>query len=136
MEVSNRLFPTDAQMAHLHTDSETGPIYLLNLFKYKDKAEYLDGRVTELSGKQAYQLYGQPMIDVLAKYGAEVVFFSRVTGLLIGQIDELWDDFVIVKYPSRQALLDMTSSEEFKVLSVHREAGLAGQFNIETRIPE
>lgn len=39
-------------------------------------------------------------------------------------------------YPSRQALLDMTSSEEFQALSVHREGGLEGQLNIETSVPK
>ncbi|MDC5707247.1 hypothetical protein OPW41_20735 [Vibrio europaeus] len=38
--------------------------------------------------------------------------------------------------PSRQALLDMTFCEEFQALSVHREAGLEGQLNIETRVPK
>ena len=51
-------------------------------------------------------------------------------------IDELWDSMAIVKYPSRQVLLNMTSSDEFLELSIHRDAGLAGQLNIESRIPE
>ncbi|KOO13322.1 hypothetical protein AKJ18_19115, partial [Vibrio xuii] len=63
------------------------------------------------------------------------IFYSEVTGLILGQVEDLWDSFVIVRYPSRQALLEMTSSEEFLALSVHREAGLAGQLNIETKIP-
>ncbi|MGF1683829.1 hypothetical protein [Photobacterium minamisatsumaniensis] len=75
------------------------------------------------------------MLKVLETYGAEVVFYSEVTGLILGQVGELWDAFVIVKYPSRKALLEMTSSEEFKALAVHREAGLEGQLNIETKIP-
>ncbi|MGF1689372.1 hypothetical protein L4C36_22375 [Photobacterium japonica] len=75
------------------------------------------------------------MLDVLKQYGAHVVFYSEVTDLIIGHVDELWDGFVIVKYPSRQALLDMTASEAFKTLSIHREAGLAGQLNIETQVP-
>ncbi|MGY3571777.1 DUF1330 domain-containing protein [Vibrio paucivorans] len=135
MEVLNQLYPSDSQMDRLKSAPESGEIHLLNLFKFKDKAEYADGRKTNLTGKQAYELYGQPMLKVLEKYGAEVVFYSDVTGLILGQVDELWDSFVIVKYPSRQALLEMTSSEEFKALSVHREAGLAGQLNIETKVP-
>ncbi|MBW3695195.1 DUF1330 domain-containing protein [Vibrio sp. T187] len=135
MEVINHLYPSAEQMEILHTDNDDRPLQLVNLFKFKEKAEYSDGRVSTLSGKEAYNLYGQPMLEVLEKYGAEVVFFSEMTGLIIGEVDELWDSMAIVQYPSRQALLDMTSSEEFKTLSVHREAGLAGQLNIETRIP-
>ncbi len=135
MEVLNKLFPSESQVERLKSSPESGEIHLLNLFKFKDKAEYADGRETNLTGKEAYELYGQPMLKVLEKHGAEVVFYSDVTGLILGQVEELWDSFVIVKYPSRQALLEMTSSEEFLALSVHREAGLAGQLNIETKIP-
>ncbi|MGF1735639.1 DUF1330 domain-containing protein [Photobacterium satsumensis] len=135
MEVLNQLYPSDIQFERLNSEPDSGEIHLLNLFKFREKARYADGRITELTGKQAYELYGKPMLDVLDKFGAEVVFFSEITGLIIGEVDELWDAFVIVKYPSRQALLDMTSSDEFKSLSIHREAGLEGQLNIETSIP-
>ncbi|WP_162098041.1 DUF1330 domain-containing protein [Vibrio harveyi] len=135
MEVLNQLFPSENQMERLKSSPESGEIHLLNLFKFKEKAEYADGRETNLTGKEAYELYGQPMLKVLEKYGAEVVFYSEVTGLILGQVEDLWDSFVIVRYPSRQALLEMTSSDEFLALSVHREAGLAGQLNIETKIP-
>ncbi|PSW10842.1 DUF1330 domain-containing protein [Photobacterium rosenbergii] len=135
MEVLNQLYPSDSQVERLSNDPDSGEIHLLNLFRFKEKAIYPDGRETTLTGKEAYKLYGKPMLEVLDKYGAEVVFYSDITGLIIGEVDELWDAFVIVKYPSRQALLDMTSSEEFKTLSIHREAGLEGQLNIETSIP-
>ncbi len=135
MQVKNGLYPTSNQMEMLESDDDNRPLQLVNLFKFRDKAVYEDGRETSLTGEEAYNLYGQPMIAVLEKFGAEVVFFSEVTGLIIGDVDELWDSMAIVKYPSRQALLNMTSSDEFKALSVHREAGLAGQLNIETRVP-
>ncbi|MGF1694456.1 DUF1330 domain-containing protein [Vibrio lamellibrachiae] len=135
MEVLNQLYPSDSQMARLKHSPESGEIHLLNLFKFREKAEYADGRKTDLTGREAYDLYGHPMLNVLKKHGAEVVFYSEVTGLILGQVEDLWDSFVIVKYPSRQALIEMTSSEEFKALSVHREAGLSGQLNIETKAP-
>jgi len=135
MHIKNGLYPTLQQREMLASDDDTRPLQLVNLFKFKEKAIYADGRETSLTGQEAYNLYGQPMLAVLKEYGAEVVFFSEVTGLVIGELDELWDSMVIVKYPSRQALLNMTNSEAFKKLSIHREAGLAGQLNIETRIP-
>ena len=135
MDVINQLYPSESQLDRLKSSPGSGEIHLLNLFKFREKAEYADGRETNLTGREAYDLYGHPMAKVLEKYGAEVVFYSEITGLILGQVEDLWDSFVIVKYPSRQALIEMTSSEEFKALSVHREAGLAGQLNIETKIP-
>ncbi|ELB2903460.1 DUF1330 domain-containing protein [Vibrio alginolyticus] len=135
MEVLNQLYPSDSQMDRLKSSPDSGEIHLLNLFKFREKAEYADGRESTLTGREAYDLYGHPMAKILEKYGAKVVFYSEITGLILGQVEELWDSFVIVRYPSRQALVEMTSSEEFKALSVHREAGLAGQLNIETKAP-
>ncbi|GHA53430.1 DUF1330 domain-containing protein [Photobacterium aphoticum] len=135
MDVINQLYPSESQLDRLKSSPDSGEIHLLNLFKFREKAEYADGRETNLTGREAYDLYGHPMAKVLEKYGAEVVFYSEITGLILGQVEDLWDSFVIVKYPSRQALIEMTSSEEFKALSIHREAGLAGQLNIETKIP-
>lgn len=134
MDVLNQLYPSESQLKKLASSPDSGEIHLLNLFKFREKAEYADGRETALTGREAYDLYGHPMLKVLEKYGAEVVFYSEITGLILGQVEDLWDSFVIVKYPSRQALIDMTSSQEFKALSVHREAGLAGQLNIETKV--
>lgn len=135
MDVLNQLYPSDSQMDRLKNSPNSGEIHLLNLFKFREQAEYADGRESTLTGREAYDLYGQPMANILKKYGAEVVFYSEITGLILGQVDDLWDSFVIVKYPSRKALLEMTSSAEFKALSIHREAGLAGQLNIETKAP-
>ena len=135
MDVINQLYPSDKQLTRLNTEPDAGEIHLLNLFKFREQAEYSDGRTTNLSGKEAYEIYSKSMVEVLNKYSAEVVFFSDITGLIIGEVDELWDAFVIVKYPSRQALLDMVNSDEFKAFSIHREAGLEGQLNIETSIP-
>ncbi|MGR5140132.1 DUF1330 domain-containing protein [Photobacterium sp. DNB23_23_1] len=135
MEVINQLTPSDKQIERLGNEPDSGEIHLLNLFKFREKAVYPDGRKTTLTGKEAYELCGNSMLGVLDKHGAEVVFFSEITGLIIGEVDELWDAFVIVKYPSRKALLEMTSSEEFLALKAHREAGLEGLLNIETSIP-
>ena len=55
--------------------------------------------------------------------------------LQIGKVEELWDEVAIAMYPDRAALLAMSTSKEWRELSVHRTAGLAGQLNIETVAP-
>ena len=54
MKVENHLRPNGAQMAGFADGASDGPIYMLNLLKYRDKAEYADGRDTKLTGRQAY----------------------------------------------------------------------------------
>jgi len=58
-----------------------------------------------------------------------------VTMLSLGQVEDLWDEVAIAKYPNRAALFEMSTSEEWQALAEHRAAGLAGQLNIETVDP-
>ncbi|MFK7912371.1 MAG: DUF1330 domain-containing protein [Pseudomonadales bacterium] len=109
-----------------------GPIYMLNLLKFKEQAEYADGRVTDLSGAQAYALYGAEVSKILIKLGGGGMFSATVERLMLGEVAELWDSVAIAMYPNRQAMVDMMQSAEYQGIHHHREAGLAGQLNIET----
>jgi len=133
MNVVNELLPaTPEQIQAMQEPGPEGPIYMVNLLKFKDKAEYEDGRETDLSGRAAYQLYGRGVTQLLPKYGGKLLFLGNVTGLQIGRVEDLWDEVAIAMYPDRAALLAMSTSKEWRELSVHRAAGLVGQLNIET----
>jgi len=133
MEVVNEVMPTSRErIEDMMQPGPEGPIYMVNLLKFKERAEYEDGRPTELTGYEAYQLYGQGVAELLPRYGGELVFAADVTFLALGQVDELWDEVAIAKYPNRAALFEMSTSDEWRELAVHRTAGLAGQLNIET----
>ena len=133
MQVTNEVMPgTKEQIQAMQEKGPKGPIYMINLLKFKDKAVYRDGRETTLSGRDAYALYGQAVSQLLKKYDGELVFFGNVTFLALGQVEDLWDEVAIARYPNRAALLAMSSSEAWREAAVHREAGLKGQLNIET----
>lgn len=132
MEYHNALEPNNDQITGFLAPCDDQPIYMLNLLKYKDRAEYADGRNTELSGRDAYQIYGVGVIDRLAAVKGGIIFSGTVSRLMLGEVEELWDDVAIAMYPSRAAMLEMISSPEYQDIAVHREAGLAGQLNIET----
>ena len=136
MEVINEVLPTSSErIKEMMEPGPEGPIYMINLLKFKEHAEYEDGRDTQLTGYEAYQIYGKGVAQLLPKYGGEVFFMGDVTFLSLGQVEELWDEVAIAKYPDRGSLVQMTSSEEWQALAVHRAAGLAGQLNIETADP-
>ncbi len=133
MEVVNEVMPTSQKrIEEMMQPGPDGPIYMVNLLKFKDKAEYEDGRETDLTGFEAYQLYGRAVSRIIQDYGGEIQFAADVTFLSLGQVEELWDEIAIAKYPNRGALLAMSSSQEWQEAAVHRTAGLAGQLNIET----
>lgn len=133
MEVVNEVMPASAErVEQMLEPGPDGPIFMVNLLKFKEKAEYEDGRETDLTGREAYQLYGRAVSQLITEYGGEVTFVGDVTFLAVGQVEELWDEIAIAKYPTRRDLFDMSSSAEWQEAAVHRAAGLAGQLNIET----
>ena len=133
MEVVNEVVPSDPkQIEQRKEEGPEGPIFMVNLLKFKEKAEYDDGRETDLSGKEAYMIYGRAVAPVVAKYGGRAIFAGDVTGLMLGQVEELWDEVAIVMYPTRSDLVKMSMSKDWRDISIHRKAGLAGQLNIET----
>lgn len=133
MEVVNELMPADPERlkAMLEPGPE-GPIFMVNLLKFKDLAEYEDGRESGLSGRDAYAIYGRAVAEILPKFGGRAVFAGDVTFLTLGQVEELWDEVAIAMYPSRGAMVRMSMSPEWQAAAVHRTAGLKGQLNIET----
>ncbi len=137
MEVTNEVLPKDqARIQEMMAPGPDKPIFMVNLLKFKDVAEYEDGRETSLTGREAYNIYGQAVGKLLPDYGGQMVFIADTTFLSLGQVEELWDEVAIVSYPNRGALLNMSMSEEWQKASVHRTAGLKGQLNIETVLPD
>ena len=133
MQVVNEMMPTDPErIRQIMEPGPAKPIYMVNLLKFKDKAEYKDGRATALSGRDAYMIYGKAVSQLLKKFGGRAIFAADVTFLMLGQVEELWDEVAIAMYPNRGAMLKMSMSAEWREISVHRDAGLKGQLNIET----
>jgi uncharacterized protein (DUF1330 family) len=136
MQVQNEVFPTDpARLQEMIQPGPDGPIFMVNLLKFKDRAEYEDGRETSLTGREAYMLYGRAVAELLPKFGGRGIFTGDVTFLALGQVEELWDEVAIAMYPKRADMVRMSMSEEWREISVHRSAGLKGQLNIETVLP-
>lgn len=133
MEVVNEVMPSDpGRIKAMLEKGPAGPIFMVNLLKFRDRAAYEDGRTSDLSGREAYAIYGEAVSKILPTFGGQVVFAGDVTFLALGQVKELWDEVAIAMYPERGAMVRMSISPEWQAASVHRTAGLKGQLNIET----
>jgi len=133
MNVINEVMPTSGErIEEMMQPGPQGPISMVNLLKFKEHAEYEDGRETTLTGREAYEIYGRGVSKLITEYGGRVTFAGDVTFLALGQVDDLWDEVAIAQYPSRVELWNMSTSSEWQEIAVHRAAGLAGQLNIET----
>lgn len=132
MEVINEVLPSDpARIEAMQAPGPSGPIVMVNLLRFRERAVYADGSDPELSGREAYERYGRAVAELLPRFGGRALFAGDVSFLALGQVEELWDEIALVEYPDRKALWDMSTSPEWQAIAVHRSAGLAGQLNIE-----
>lgn len=132
MKVENAVYPSAERIATLAADTSTGTVAMVNLLKFRDKAVYKDGRPDEVSGVEAYMRYATEMRKIVERAGGRFLFSGRVKGLVVGNVEELWDVLAVVEYPSRAEFYRLVTSPEVQALGVHREAGLAGQLLILT----
>ena len=100
----------------------TEPFYMVNLIKYRELAEYADGRDTDLTGREANALY-DPMPFITAM-GGRVVYNSTVDEQIDGFDDVVWDDVAIVEYPCAIGFLAMATNPDFQATSIHKDAGV------------
>lgn len=116
--------PVEDLLAFLQAPVET-PIVMINLLKYRERAEYPPGFDAEpCSGREAYGRYGAVAMEKLAVVGARIAWAGGVDGCVIAPSDESWDDVALVEYPSREAMLEMISMPDYQAATVHRTAGL------------
>ena len=100
---------------------EDGPIYMVNLMKYHEVAQYSEGEGNQaISGKEADDRYNPS--SVLNKIGANVVFYGDVVSNKAGTED--WDRIGIVRYATRKSFIDMQSRSDFGEKHVHKAAGM------------
>ncbi len=98
-----------------------GPVWMVNLMKYREVADYADGRESTISGREADDIYTP--LDSLAAVGAAPVFAGDVDQQLLGD-ETVWDRVAIVKYPTRKAFIDMQSLPSFQESHKHKDAGM------------
>ncbi len=136
MEVINQVVPTMERAMEFFGGVEDGPFVMVNLLKYKPHAEYEDGSDAHLTGAEAYARYGEAVRELVTALGGRVRYSSTVTGLMLGEVEELWDAVALAEYPSLAAFRQMAMSPEMHAIEHHRKAGLAGQLNIRTKPAE
>ncbi|MFM9853738.1 MAG: DUF1330 domain-containing protein [Sphingomonadaceae bacterium] len=133
MNVVNAVTPSSDQLKSFFGAAEDGPFVMVNLLKFKEKADYPDGSDADLSGRDAYLRYGAAVGAFVEKVGGRTGYAGPVTGLLLGDVEDLWDMVALAEYPSVAAMQTMVMDPGYAEISKHRTAGLAGQLNIKTK---
>ena len=134
MNVENAVLVDDSKLEEFFKNlNPNEPFVMVNLLKFKEKAEYKGEVEMCLSGAEAYQKYLDEVKDLLEGEGARLLNDLDIFDLLMGKVEELWDRILLVRYPSKEAFKKILSSQKFREAQKHRFAGLAGQLNIATK---
>ncbi|MFM8811182.1 MAG: hypothetical protein ACKOEK_03280 [Actinomycetota bacterium] len=107
---------------HLATrpPEEDGPIYMVNLMKYHEVAQYDSDNAPQISGREADDRYNPA--SILNKIGASIVFVADVVKNHVG--DEDWDRIAIVRYATRKSFIEMQERKDFADKHEHKAAGM------------
>ena len=127
MKVVNEVLLTDDDFQRLLGAGIEGPVTTVGLWKFRDRAAYPDGRETGLTGAEACGLYRRELLRRAASAGGRLVHSGPVRHLLLGVVEEPWDEVFIVEYPSAETFVDVLSPLAATEYGEHRRAGLAGQ---------
>lgn len=122
------LHPGPDNMAAFMALPDDTPINMVNFLRYRDLAEYPDGHEHAgkgWSGRRAYEEYGRAIAVPFTKVGAKVIWRGAFQATTIGAADEVWDDLLVVEYPSAKAFLQMIGDPEYQAGGINRTAALA-----------
>ena len=114
--------PTAEQIQRLTQSSDDGPVVMLNLLKFKERADGIDAGV---SGAEAYARYSHATEGFLNGVGGRLLMAVRPHQSVIGPAEREWDLVLLVEYPSRARFLEMATNQDYLKVHAHREAALA-----------
>lgn len=114
--------PTRDQIEALASAAQDGPVVMLNLLRFKDRADGIDAGV---SGREAYERYARATGPFLEAVGGRVLQAAEARQTVIGPQAPEWDMVLLVEYPSRAKFLEMATNPEYLKIHEHREAALA-----------
>jgi len=114
--------PTAEQVTQLSEAPDGGPLVMLNLLRFKPRADGIDEGVT---GAEAYARYSVAAEPFLQGVGGRLLMAVQPQQSVIGPAESEWDLVLLVEYPSRAKFLEMATNQEYLKAHAHREAALA-----------
>lgn len=120
--MTGHIDPTKEAFAAFRANDRPGPIHMLNLVRFRDRAAYADGR--EATGAEAYAAYGRDSHAVFSRLGGRIIWRGRFELMLIGPHGERWDECFIAEYPSVDAFVAMIRDPIYREAVKHRQAAV------------
>ena len=123
--------PNMKNFLKMRTQYEGRPIYMVNLIKYHDIAQYPEGyEGKKVSGKKALAKYGR----IAMKYNRKHENYGKFSGEAKSTIadntgkETKWNIVAIVRYDSRESMQKFISEKAFKQGIEHKDASLEATY--------
>lgn len=119
---------TPQQGARFFGAPDNGPVVMLNLLRFRERADYSHAPDLEpvggVSGAEAYTHYVADMTPLLEASGGSVLFSGASSHFLIGPEAEHWDHVLLVRQASKASFLTFASDPESQRITAHRTAAV------------
>jgi uncharacterized protein (DUF1330 family) len=104
----------DRALDALLAEDPGGPVVMLNLLRFRP-----DG------GVESYRRYAEALAPAInPRYGGRVEYLGDGGRALVAEDGQAWDMVVLVRYPSRQAFVDMVRDPEYQAVRHLRSEAL------------
>jgi len=106
--------PTAEQVRQLAQIPDDQPVVMVNLLRFNRP-----------DGVERYGRYARDVQPHLERVGGTPIYAGTADAMVIGEgLKPWWDAIIVVRYPTRQAFLDMVSGEGYAEVHEHRAAAL------------
>ena len=117
-----------AEVTALAGAESDGPVVMLNLNRYRERAAY-DGEVPEgaspdVSGHEAYLRYGAVASQVLERVGGKILWHTDSQRTVVGDETDRYHEVIAVWYPSLASFAALVTDPELLAARCHRVAAL------------
>ena len=85
--------PNAEAFQQLAASTDEGPVVMLNLLKFKPRADSGD-----ISGRESYNRYGRDVKPMVEALGGRIIWHGRADQTLIGDESAEWDSIALVEY--------------------------------------
>jgi uncharacterized protein (DUF1330 family) len=123
------IYPSSEQFQALLAGDDGGPVVMLNLLRFKPRA---DASAGDVSGEEAYQRYAEAMVPFVVSKGGRLIWSGRLASQVIGTGGEEFHTVAIVEYPSRKAFVEIAMDPFVAKIGEDRAAGLEMQWLLAT----
>ena len=111
------------------------PFWMVNLIDWYDLANFADGRETDLTGREADQIYGDFILPLLTRFNSFPAIAMPIAATLTADEVE-WEQAAIVRYASRDAFINaFVTNPQTQEFLEYKEAGVENTLVFATEVP-